>query len=153
MRTKFLLRDSYESVIKNSVAAKTFQDIWAEINGRKINITKNGELSCAVFVSMILRAFGLIEEMHATVNGLIKDIENSGWLKISKPKIGSILLWEEIRFNDGPHKHIGFYVGKKTAISNSLKLKTPAKHHWTYGIKKGRPNRKVIAIYHHPKLK
>ncbi len=152
-KIQFLLYDTYLTFIKKSAGSKMFQTIWAKVNGKKTDITKNGELSCAIFVSTILHAFGLIKEMHTTVNGLTKDIIDSKWQKISKPKIGSVLIWEEIKFNDGPHKHIGFYVGNGIAISNSLKTKVPAKHRWTYGKTNGKPNRKVIAIYHHPKLK
>jgi hypothetical protein len=152
MAVKLLFFDSYIDTIKNSVGSKIFQTLWAELDGKKKDITNKGNLSCAVFVSAILLWFGLIKEKHATVDSTIKDMKEFKWKRIKKPRIGSILVWEDLEFDDGPHSHLGFYIGENQAISNSLKLKTPAKHHWTYGTKNKQPKRKVIAIYWHPRL-
>ncbi|MCX6813984.1 MAG: hypothetical protein NT078_02130 [Candidatus Azambacteria bacterium] len=115
---------------------------------------KNGGLSCARFVSSLLYLFKLIKDMHATVNGIVKDLKQSGWKKIKKPKIGSILVWEKIDFgNKDFHKHIGFYIGNNKAISTSSPKKgQPVIHHWTYGIKRNKPVRKVEAIFWNKKL-
>jgi len=147
MKMKFLLKDSYLKIIKNSVGSKIFRSVYFNINGKKVDILKNGELSCAFFVSWILKNLGLIKQIHATVNGTVKDLKKSGWHRIKKPKIGSILIWEEKLIKNGKHRHIGFYIDKDKAISNSYKKKIPAIHHWTFGTKNGIPIRKVTEIW------
>lgn len=149
---KFLLKDSYLKTIENSVGSKLFRNTYLEIDNKKTDILNNGQLSCAVFVSWLLRIFYLINEGHATVEGTIKDLEKSGWYKIKKPKIGAILAWEEIHLNGTLNKHIGFYISGNKAISNSRTTKTPSKHHWTFGVKNGKPIRKVEEIWWHKKL-
>ena len=136
--------DSYIAAIKNSIGSNLFRNYFMPVNGKEEDILKDGELSCARFVSSILKIFSLIKETHATVDGTVKDLENSGWVRIEEPRIGSIILWG-FADNDGrgPHKHLGFYVGDHTAISNSSKLKTPVEHDWMFGEE----NRKIEAIY------
>lgn len=149
-----ILFDTYIAVIKNSAGSKMFRNFYAKVDGKKIDIVKNGDLSCAWFVSSLLHLFKLIKDAHATVNGTIKDLKQSGWKKIKKPKIGSILVWEKIDFgNKDFHKHIGFYIGNNKAISTSnLKKGQPVTHHWTYGIKSNKPMRKIEAIFWNKKL-
>ena len=150
-----ILLDTYIAVIKNSVGSKMFRNSYAKINGKKTDILQNGMLSCAFFVSSILVLSKLIKEIHGTVDGTVKDLEQSGWQQIAKPKIGSVLVWEKIDFgNKNFHKHIGFYIGNNKAIStNSFKKRQPAVHHWTYGIKRNKPARKIEAIFYNKKLK
>lgn len=153
-----ILFDTYIAVIKNSAGSKMFRNSYAKINGKKTDILKNGMLSCAFFVSSILVLFKLIKEIHVTVNGTIRDLKKSGWKSASggkKPRIGSVLVWEKIDFgNKNFHKHIGFYIGNNKAIStNSLKKGQPRIHHWTYGIRRNKPIRKVELIYWNKKLK
>lgn len=158
---KFLLKDSYLSVIKNSIGSKIFRNSFTIIDGQKKDLLKNGKLSCAFFVSSILVIFKLIKEVHLTVDGTIKDLEKSGWKKVypvkffakqklfsmvKKLKIGSIILWEE----KNGHKHLGFFIGKNQAISNAFyfyKKREPIIHHLTYN---GR--RKIEEIFWHKKL-
>ena len=146
-KVKLLIYDTYLAVIKNSVGSKLFRNLYLVKNDKIIDALNNGQFSCAVFVSWILRIFYLITEGHATVDGLMKDLKKSGWYKIEKPKIGSILVWEEIFLNGTLNKHIGFYIGNKKAISNSRDKKTPVKHHWTFGGK-----RKIESIFWNSKL-
>ena len=152
-----LLYKTYLAVIKNSVGTKTFRSCYARVGGKNNyivrDVTEKGNLSCAFFVSSILVIFKLIKEIHLTVAGTIRDLELSGWEKIKKPKIGSVLIWEPVDFGGGGiHKHNGFYIGNNKAISNSAKLGYPVIHHWTFGNKNGQPGRKIIAIYWHKKL-
>ncbi len=151
---KYLRFPTYLSVIKNSVGSKIFRHSYADVNGKKIDITENGRLSCTFYVSSILKMFGLIKEVHTTVVGAIKDLEKSGWIKIKKPRAGCILLWEPKRFAENrTHMHLGFYLGNKKAISNDEKIHAPKINHWTNGKnKKDKPSRKVIAIYWHRDL-
>jgi hypothetical protein len=132
-----LLYDTYIAVINNSVGAKMFRNLYASVNGKKEDITRNGNLSCAVFLSSILFLFKLIKEPHATVASTVKDLEASGWKQIDKPRVGSILVWSEKKFGKlRCHKHIGFYIGKNKAVSNSDKLRCPVKHDWQFNGKR-----------------
>jgi hypothetical protein len=76
-------------------------------------------------------------------------MKKSGWEKTKKPKPGCVILWE----NQKGHEHLGFYFGKKSAISNDSKKKIISEHHWTYGAdKNGKPKRKIIGLYWNKKL-
>ena len=86
-KIKILKKDTYLALIKNSVNSCAFKDVYGEINNKKKNLTKNGDLSCAYFVSSVLKIFDLIGSLHLTVSGVIKDIEKYGWKKIAKSKI------------------------------------------------------------------
>ncbi|MDP3004294.1 MAG: hypothetical protein Q8N43_02195 [Candidatus Azambacteria bacterium] len=149
-----ILFDTYIAVVKNSVGSKMFRNSYAKINDKKTDILQDGMLSCAFFVSSILVLFKLIKEIHGTVDGTVRDLEQSGWQKIKKPKIGSVIVWEKIDFgNKNFHKHIGFYIGNNKAIStNSFKKGRPVIHHWTYGIKRNKPVRKIEAIFWNKKI-
>ncbi len=156
-----LLKDSYLAVIKNSDGSKMFRNFYVEINGRKKDILKNGEVSCAFFVSSVLVIFGLLKKIHLTISGALKDMRKSGWKEIGfhnskinpelkKPKIGSVILWEGKKSDKEIHKHIGFYIGKGRATSNAFyfyKKRSPFIHHFSYNGK-----RKIEAIFWHKKL-
>ena len=148
-----LLRESYLVMIRKSVGSRLFQSFIARDEKRSRDILENGRLSCAAFVSWILHHFGLIAEPHATVNGTVEDLAASGWKHISRPRPGAVLLWSGIRYPDGEmHRHIGFFLGGKTAVSNSTATRRPVRHHWTFGAKKGAPRRPVENIFFHPML-
>jgi len=143
-----LIFDTYLAVIKNSVGTKFFRNFYAKVNGKRTDVMKNGELSCAFFVSTILAFFKLIKEVHTTVDSTIKDLKISGWKITKRPKIGSIIIWEKQDFgNVDFHRHIGFYIGDNKAISNSSKFGYSAKHHWTFKNK-----RKIEMIFWNKKL-
>lgn len=143
-----LLRDTYLAMIQNSVGTNLFRNFYARVDGNKIDVMKNGGLSCAFFVSSLLSILGLAETTHGTVESTIEDIKRSGWKPVKKLVPGCIIVWEEKK----EHKHIGFYIGNDKAISNSSKKKSPAIHHFTYGVKNGKLARKIEAIYWHKKL-
>lgn len=146
---KPLIFDTYLAVIKNSPGSHLFRNFYAKARGKSLDITRNGELSCAFFVSSILTLFKMIKGVHGTVDSTIEDLLASGWRPIKKPKIGSILVWEKLRFKNGEiHKHVGFYLGQNRAISNSYKLRCPVEHNWTFGGK-----RKVEKMFWNPRLK
>ncbi|MEK7578783.1 MAG: hypothetical protein AAB789_00375 [Patescibacteria group bacterium] len=148
-----ILFDTYIAVIKNSVGSKIFRNFYAEVDGERADIVRNGDRSCAWFASSLLCLLKLIKAAHTTVDGTIGDLQQSGWKKIEKPEIGSILVWEKIDFgNKNLRKHIGFYIGNNKAISNSSKKGQPVIHHWTYGIKRNKPVREVEVIFWHKKL-
>jgi hypothetical protein len=147
-----IISDTYLAVVKNSVGSRIFRNFYVKIGGRKIDITKNGVFSCAWFVSSVLSLFRLIKEPHLTVDSTVKDLKKSGWKRVKKPKIGSILIWEANLGEDGWHRYIGFYIGNGQAVSNSTKSRKIAGHHWTFGVKNGKPKRKVEEIFWNPKL-
>ncbi len=127
--------DTYLAVIKNSIGSKLFRNFYAMVDGRKTDIMKNGELSCAFYVSSILTLFKFTKEVHATVDSTVKDLEECGWKIVKKPKPGSILVWEKGADFDN-HKHIGFYVGEGGAVSTSYKRGFPAEHDWVLAKRK-----------------
>lgn len=143
-----ILYDSYIAVIKNSVGANTWRNFYARVDGKVLDVMRDGDLSCAFFVSSTLALFGLIGKTHTTVIGTIPDMERSGWQRIKEPKAGSILVWEPVKDDRGEmHKHIGFYVGDGKAISNGSKTRTPIEHHWTFGEENDKPVRSVETIF------
>ena len=155
MSTKILQFENYLEAIKKSAGSNFFQTIWAEVDGERKDIINNGQFACAMHVSSILlwfTEFGLIKTRHAGVDGLIKDMEDSGWHKIDKPRVGSVIHWELVDKNGDANEHIGFYISDDRAISNEGTKGTPVEHHYTYGETNGKPNRKIEGIYWHPKL-
>ena len=148
-----LFKDTYLATIKNSVGVKTWRNFYARVNSRKMDIVKNGDLSCAFFVSSILVIFGLLERIHGTVVGTVSDLKKSGWKKNKDLKPGAVIVWKEkVSKNGESHKHLGFFVGDKKAISNSSKTGQISRHHFTFGNKNNQPVRSIEAIYIHKKL-
>lgn len=139
---------NYLRMLENSCGSKMFRSVFVLDGGKERDILKNGELSCAYFVSCLLKIFDLISTSHATVNGMVKDMEKNGWKETEKMKPGDVLVWEKKKFEDGEsHSHIGFYLGDNKAISNSAKKGVPVIHHYTFGeAKDGSPKRKIIKI-------
>lgn len=128
---------TYLKMLENSLGSKLFQHFYAEVKGKKTDITQGGKLSCAFFVSSLLSMFHWITRVHGTVEGTQKDLEARGWKVIKKPKKGAVLLWESQDFGQqGIHKHIGFYMGSEKAISHSDKRRCPVEHHWTFHSKR-----------------
>jgi hypothetical protein len=147
---RILLYESYLRMIENSVGTKMFRNLYLEKNNKKTDITEDGDLSCAFFVSNVLVIWGLISEGHATIKGTIKDIKKNGWKEISTKKVrpGDIIVWEEKKSDKRRIcSHIGFYIGNKKAVSNSHKAKFPTSHIWDYNGK-----RKIIAVYSYSKF-
>lgn len=135
-------------MIRGSVESQAYLHQWAVIGGKMTDIANNGGVSCAFFVSFILSGFGYIHGVHATVNGLVKKLESSGWEVVKTPRSGAVIVWETAVHPTGPHAHIGFWVDKETAVSNHPQKGIPKQHHPTFGIKKdGEPKRKVVAYY------
>ncbi|PIT90951.1 hypothetical protein COU17_03295 [Candidatus Kaiserbacteria bacterium CG10_big_fil_rev_8_21_14_0_10_49_17] len=144
---------SYIATIKNSIGSNMFRNLYAKVDGVETDILRDGDRSCALFVSAILHQFKLLQEPHSTVAGLVRDMERSGWEKIKSPKEGAVLVWvEEEQASGERHPHAGFSVGGEEAISNSWQQKQPVVHHETYGEENGEPVRKIETIYWHPKL-
>lgn len=128
-----------------------FRHLYVLENNKRKDILQKGDLSCAYYVSSILKIFDLISSPHATVRGTLEDMAKKGWHSGKKLKPGNVLVWEAIRFSNGStHQHLGFYLGNNKAMSNSLKKGTPAIHHFTYGRQ---AKRKIIKILTHRLIK
>ncbi len=132
-----------------------FRRLYVLDNGRKKDILKNGQLSCAVYVSSILKLFNLISKLHTTVKSTLDDMRKNGWRPTKKLQAGNVLLWEEKKQADGEfHQHLGFYLGQNRAISNRDEKRAPTVHHFTYGRdKNNRPKRKIVQIFTHRIIK
>jgi hypothetical protein len=114
-----LFFDNYMSVIEKSAGTNMFRDWYCTVNGEKQNVTKNGDLSCALYVSSLLRMFGLVNETQITVHRAIAEMERCGWRAITEPKRGAVVVWDERETETGiQRKHIGFCLGNGNAISN-----------------------------------
>jgi len=142
-----LAGETYLAVIENSVGTRMFRNFYARANGKKTDIMEDGYLSCAFYVSAVLKIFGLAKEVHGTVNGTVKDMEKRDWVKVRKPRRGDVVVWEPVTDAHGANKHIGFAASESRAISNLAKKGVPREHHITFGVKDGRPRRKITGIY------
>lgn len=151
MVIKLLKKKNYLTMIENAAKGENwmFRNLYAEIDGKEVDITKDGRLSCAVFVSSILYLHKLIKDVHANVASTEKDMLSFGWKEVKELKPGAVLIWEKKDFGSGGvHGHIGFFVGKEMAISNSSFDKgVPMKHHYTYN-----GTRKIEKILWHSAL-
>lgn len=119
-----------------------FRSFFVEQDGKKFDALENGVLSGAFFVSSVLKIFDLIKNAHGTVESTIKDLEESEWKNIKKPRIGSAIVWEKMDFDGDEHMHIGFYAGDNSAISHNYKKGYPTRHDWQFD-----GQRKITAIY------
>lgn len=146
---KLLLKDTYLQMVKNSIGSKLFRNLYAEVGGKEQDILRDGDLSCAFFVAMILHQFKLIQDPHATVEGLMRDLKRSDWVETDLILPGAILVWEELAQKSGErHAHVGFALNKMAAVSHSDTERTPIEHHITFGSNHdGTPKRKIVAIY------
>ena len=149
------LQGSYLKMVENSPGTRLFQNFYVRKGKRKIDATAGGRFSCALFVSFILNNFGLLRKSHTTVKSTLRDMQNSGWFEINLGTVpssvprGAVLVWEEKKDKRGIHQHIGFYIGKNQAISNSFQKKTPVCHHWTFGPRGSKSYRRVVKIFWH----
>lgn len=140
--------DTYIGLIKNSVGSTIFKNLYMSIDGTKTDITENGNLSCAYYVSSLLYILKLLKSPHATVDSTVSDMLSSGWEELTKPKVGSVIVWEKIDFGGGKmHKHIGFYMGENRAISNNSSTGEIYEHDWMFD-----GSRKIERMFWHPDL-
>jgi hypothetical protein len=155
-KPKLALLPSYQKAIENSVGTNLFRNLYYVINGRPLDVLDDGDLACATYVTSILYLFDLIKERHTTVVATIDDILKSGWFEIKRPKRGALILWGFKKKDDGTqgkHRHVGFYIDSKTAISNFAPKRKVMRHHLTFGKMKNREvRREILAYYWHKKL-
>ncbi len=118
-KPKILIAKNYRSFIENLLGSEAWRHLYVESNGEVIDITENGENSCAYMLSSVLIIFGLAQKAHATITSTVEDMKKYDWHEVQEPFYGCVVEW------DG---HIGFYIDDKNAISNSSKTKLVTKH-------------------------
>ncbi len=136
--------------VRNSIGSQLFRS-YLDKEGN--DVLKDGDLSCAYFLSSILLIHGLIDRAHFTVPGTLIAMEKAGWYEIKTLKIGCIVIWGSVHQNGADHKHLGVYIGDQQAISNRSSLGMPGEHPLHYsGLDKDGNKKKapVLAYYWHP---
>lgn len=153
MAIRPLIKDTYLAVVKNSVGTNSFRNFYVSNGKKKIDVTKNGDLSCAWFVSVVLSLFDLIDAPHLKVERVHRELIKFGWQKIAKPKPGAIIIWGPASSGkDILHRHIGVYVGSNMAVSNNSKKGRPDIHDWKFRKARSPKGRVIEFILWHPKL-
>lgn len=112
-------------------------------DGEEIDAMRDGEDSCAFYVSGLLRMLDKVVSIHGTIASTVKDLEDSGWQVVNESKPGDVLVWEEQRFGDRTQRHIGFYVGGNKAVSTSWTQKVVIEHDKNFGEQ----NRQIEQIF------
>jgi len=132
-KPKPMVLKNYLTVARASAGSQFFRKCYFQIDNRPVEVLRDGDLSCAFFVSAILKLFNLIKELHTTVVGTERDCELHGWREIKKPKPGAIIVWGPKKFKSGEtHKHIGIFLGAGKAVSNNSKKRSPSIRAWDY---------------------
>jgi hypothetical protein len=152
---KILKKKSYLAMIRNAAKGESrlFRNVYALVDGAEMDITGDGQWSCAFFASVILYTNKLIGDMHTGVAGLEEDLKGSGWQQVADLKEGAVIIWapEHGTFVPGigeMHSHVGFSVGDNQAVSNSShEIGVPKEHHATFN-----DARKIERIWWHPAL-
>jgi hypothetical protein len=135
---------TYIQMVRNSVGTAMFRNwyVYAPESG-EFDAMKDGEDSCAFYVSGLLKIFNKVKSIHGLVGSVVKDLEESGWQKVNEPKAGDVLIWEPQEFEGRMQNHIGFYVGNGKAVSTSWIKKTVVEHEQNFGEKQ----RKIEQIF------
>ena len=148
-------------LLRNSVGCRLFQNFLIEEKGEVVDTTKDGLLSCAFFVSAILRMATLDNEMPLVGSVSLSNItlieggednnqlrknrwfglEHDNWHGLEP---GTLVFWEKLY----GARHCGFIMEQgenPLAISNSSTNGMPILHHPTFN---GR--RRIIHAFWHP---
>lgn len=122
-----------------------------EETGEVLDILKDGEYSCAFFISGLLALCKFLPEPCTTVASLEKQLTESEWIKIDseKTKKGNIIIWEEIVFEDGSrNRHAGIAVSETEAVSTSYQTRVIVRHHITFGTNTNdEPKRRIESVF------
>lgn len=130
---QFFLRGTYLHIIRSSVGTPMFRQCFFNIRGRRSEVLGNGKLACAFFVSSVLKIFDLISELHTTVDETERDLFRNGWQRISRPRVGCIVIYKPQKFPSGEiHRHIGFYIGNGYVVDNNSVRRSPGMRRWNF---------------------
>lgn len=111
---------NFQSFIEALPGSSMWRHLYvSDQNGDEIDVTENGNKSCAYMVSSVLCIFQLIDKPHATVKTTLEHMIESGWQKIDKPVKGAVVHWNE---------HLGFYLTDDFVISNNSSEGFIARH-------------------------
>jgi hypothetical protein len=142
-KPKRLYFKTYLQMIHNSAGTSMFRNWYVKTSEHgEFDAMKDGENSCAFYVSGLLKIFDKVSSIHGTVESTIKDLEKSGWQKVDTPQPGDILVWEKQKFVDIWQAHIGFYIGDNKAVSTSWTKKIVIEHDQNFGEQ----NRKIEQV-------
>lgn len=143
-------------MIQNSIGSHVRKRLYiTKESGEDIDILQDGNISCAYFVSSLLKQFAYCGTSFANVLSLKKHLLEYGRVQLEQNITpdnilpGSVIIWEEKAWTKKKdiygntvtwHYHIGFYIGNWQAISNmsdgfvanDLQARTPQIHHYTY---------------------
>ena len=152
-----LIADTYLSVLEASEGSGLFKTFYAKVNGKRMDITRGGGLSCAFFTTSILKLFNLVQEVQVTKNRALRDMRESGWVEIARPKRGCVVIWgarpanaDRMRKDGDTYQpsveHCGFYLGNQVALSTGGDRESlvPVRHPLAY--------RPVLHYLWHPLL-
>ena len=170
MALEFKKKETYMALIKNSVGTKLFSSLYFYNTSENpfegipaheaVDVLKDGQLSCPYFVSSILHLLGgAIDTPHATVEGTIRGMVARGWQEVEDKKLcpGDVVVWA-LKEDDGAghykegHRHIGFILDKKTALSTSTTQKCVVAHDPWFRKNGEEEGRKIVRIFAHPEL-
>jgi hypothetical protein len=136
---------TYLKFINNSIGSNAYRNFYVKtLSKGEFDALDDGDNSCAFFVSAVAVIFKKLGGIHGTVEGVVKDLQNSGWHLVGVPQPGDIIVWEARQFADGTKEHIGFAIGNGKAISTSASHKTPVEHELNFGAEQ----RKITHIFH-----
>lgn len=124
------LMPTYLSLVEGSIDSEMFNRLYVLQYGYdSVDVINDGDLACAFYVSFLLSGLGLSTAgIHTTVDGLVYDLEQTGWIKVQSPVAGSIVVWSEKMGDDGSvHKHIGICLDEVSAVSNCPLKRSPQK--------------------------
>ncbi len=140
--------------IEASLGSTIFRSVFATVDDKEKDLTRDGQASCAVYVSGLLVWAEKSERMRATVASLEQGLKECGWVQTNERIPGAVVIWEATKQADGElHEHAGFIVSETEAVSHSDKELAPVKHHITYGeTNTGEPQRVIKCIYRHQDL-
>ncbi|MFA7285199.1 MAG: C39 family peptidase, partial [Candidatus Absconditabacterales bacterium] len=155
-------------MIRNSVGVPLWKHLFVDYqNGNSKDILQDGNVSCAYFVSCVLKTFGLSPASYANVLSTEKALLQYGRQAIdpaTRPQDilpGSVIVRSQQSGEEkqdiygnarSGHYHIGFYIGGSQAISNmsdrfvaqGLELGVPQQHHYTYNDR--RPIKSILTF-------
>ena len=138
-----LYAKSFIQLIHNSVGSNLFRNFYVKTPERgEFDALDDGYNACAFYVSAVLVIFKKISGIHGTIDSTIKDLQESGWIRVNEPKEGDVIVWEAKQFDDVLKEHIGFSIGNDRAISVSWTSKTPMEHSDTFNGK-----REIVNIF------